>query len=95
MTLRPNDETSVDHPGASEVERHVADHRPAPHAGRRGDRANPVTLTATVTAFTGLGQVLTAGFVLVLLTWWVDALAKPPSRRASTEVRERHPSGAQ
>ncbi|MFT6290062.1 MAG: hypothetical protein ACJAR2_000648 [Ilumatobacter sp.] len=30
----------------------------------------PVTLTARVNALTGLGQVLTGAFVLILLTWW-------------------------
>ena len=29
-----------------------------------------MTLTARVSALTGLGQVLTGGFILVLLTWW-------------------------
>ena len=31
---------------------------------------DPVTLTSRVNALTGLGQVLTVGFVLVLATWW-------------------------
>ena len=52
----------------------------------------PVTLTATVTAFTGLGQVLTAGLVLVLLTWWATHW-RSRRRAALLEVRERHPSG--
>ncbi|MGA9278959.1 hypothetical protein [Ilumatobacter sp.] len=30
----------------------------------------PVTLTSRFTALTGLGQVLTAGLLLILLTWW-------------------------
>jgi hypothetical protein len=54
----------------------------------------PVTLTATVTAFTGLGQVLTAGLVLVLLTWWATHW-RSRRRAAVLEVRERHPSGPQ
>ena len=34
VTLRPNDETAGHRPGARQVERHVADHGPAPHARR-------------------------------------------------------------
>ena len=55
---------------------------------------DPVTVTATVTAFTGLGQVLTAGLVLVLLTWWATHW-RSRRRAALEEVRGRHPSGAQ
>ena len=52
----------------------------------------PVTLTARVTALTGLGQVLTGGLVLGLLTWWFTHWR---SRRRSELVddgRDRHPS---
>jgi hypothetical protein len=31
----------------------------------------PVVLTSRVNALTGLGQVLTGGLVIVLLTWWL------------------------
>jgi hypothetical protein len=38
----------------------------------RGDLAlsEPVTITANVSAIAGLGQVVTATALLVLLTWW-------------------------
>ncbi len=69
VTLRPNDETSVIVPvearsnGTSSIELTVS----TPAGETLGD---PVPLTARVTTLTGFGQVLTAGFVLVLLTWW-------------------------
>jgi hypothetical protein len=69
VTLRPLDETSVLVPvearanGTSSIELEVA----TPAGEALGD---PVSLTARVTALTGFGQVLTAGFILVLLTWW-------------------------
>ncbi len=69
VTLRPLDETSVIVPvdaeanGTSSIELTVS----TPAGEPIGE---PVALTARVTALTGLGQVLTGGFVLVLLTWW-------------------------
>ena len=53
--------------------------------------AEPVTLTSRVTALTGLGQVLTGGFVLVLLTWWF-AHWRARRREDVVEGRDRHPS---
>lgn len=38
------------------------------------DVTEPVVMTARVNALTGLGQLATGGFVLVLLTWWVHHL---------------------
>ena len=55
----------------------------------------PVVLTSRVTALTGLGQLLTVGFILVLVTWWVSHWRK--RRRESladeaADVAARHPS---
>ena len=92
FTLRPNDEQSVIIPvraksnGTSPITVQLLT-----PAGEEIDE--PVTITATVTAFTGLGQVLTAGLVLVLLTWWATHW-RSRRRAALSEVRERHPSGA-
>jgi hypothetical protein len=91
VTLRPLDETSVIVPveaeanGTSSINLVVS----SPGGEPLGE---PVTLTARVTALTGLGQVLTGGFVLVLLTWWFTHWR---NRRRATLVgdrRDRHPS---
>ena len=69
VTLLPNDETSIVVPvearsnGTSPITLTVTT-----PAGNPLDE--PVTLTSRVTGFTGLGQLLTGGFILVLLTWW-------------------------
>ena len=69
VTLRPNDERAIVVPvqarsnGTSPITLTVT----TPAGGMLGE---PVTLTSRVTGFTGLGQVLTGGFILVLLTWW-------------------------
>ncbi len=91
VTLGPLDETSVIVPveaeanGTSSINLVVS--TPAGEA-----LGEPVTLTARVTALTGLGQVLTGGFVLVLLTWWFTHWRN--RRHASlADGRERHPSG--
>jgi hypothetical protein len=69
VTLRPNDETAIVVPvearsnGTSPITLTVT----TPAGNMLGE---PVTLTSRVTGFTGLGQVLTGGFILVLLTWW-------------------------
>ncbi len=52
----------------------------------------PVTLTARVTALTGLGQVLTGGFVLVLLTWWFTHWRNRRRAELVGDGRDRHPS---
>ena len=52
----------------------------------------PVTLKAQVTALTGLGQVLTGGFVLVLLTWWFTHWRGRRRAALADDGRERHPS---
>lgn len=69
VALRPNADTTVSVPvdarsnGTSSIELSVF----APSGELLHE---PVTLTARVTGLTGLGQVLTGGFILVLLTWW-------------------------
>ena len=91
VTLRPNDETSVVVPvraksnGTSPITVEVR----TPLGERIGE---PVTIISRVSAFTGLGQVLTGAFLLVLFTWW---FAHWRSRRRADidRGRDRHPSG--
>jgi hypothetical protein len=92
VTLRPNDETTLIVPvearsnGTSSIDVTVT----TPGGEPLGD---PVNLTSRVTGFTGLGQVLTAGFLLVLLTWW---FAHWRARRRAAIIddgRDRHPTG--
>jgi hypothetical protein len=91
VTLRPLDETSVIVPveaesnGTSSINLVVS--TPAGEA-----LADPVTFTARVTALTGLGQVLTGGFVLVLLTWWFTHWRNRRRSALAIDGRERHPS---
>jgi len=90
VTLRPDGETSVVVPvearsnGTSSINLAVATPLGVP-------LDEPVTLTSRVTALTGLGQVLTGGFVLVLLTWWF-AHWRARRREDIVEGRDRHPS---
>lgn len=53
---------------------------------------DPVTLTARVSALTGLGQVLTGGLIAVLLTWWFTHWRSRRRAELATDVRDRHPS---
>ncbi len=94
VTLRPNDETTVIVPvearsnGTSSISLTVT--TPA------GDTIDePVTLTSRVTGFTGLGQLLTGGFILVLLTWWFShwRAKRRAAVAAEDEGRDRHPTG--
>ena len=91
VTLRPLDETSVIVPveaeanGTSSINLVVS----TPAGQTLGE---PVTLTARVTALTGLGQVLTGGFVLVLLTWWFTHWRNRRRAELVDDGRERHPS---
>jgi len=84
VTLRPLDETSINVPvearsnGTSSIELTVT----TPAGQPIGDT---VELTARVTALTGLGQVLTASFILVLLAWW---FANWRGRRHTPEAGE-------
>jgi hypothetical protein len=43
--------------------------------------AGPAVLTARVNALTGLGQVITGGAVLVLLSWWFGHFRRRRRRR--------------
>jgi hypothetical protein len=71
VELRPNSETSVVVPvralanGTSSVTVEILTPVDQPITA-------PVTLTSRVNALTGLGQVLTGGLILVLLTWWFN-----------------------
>jgi hypothetical protein len=71
VTLAPNDITVVNVPviarsnGTSAVTVEVL--TPPPSSV---PLTEPVTLTSRVNSLTGLGQVLTAGLLLILLTWW-------------------------
>lgn len=91
VTLRPLDETSVIVPveaeanGTSSISLVVT--TPAGEA-----LGEPVTLTARVTALTGLGQVLTGGLALVLLTWWFTHWRGRRRAALTGDGRERHPS---
>jgi hypothetical protein len=94
VTLRPLDETTIIVPveaesnGTSSINLVVA--TPAGEA-----LGEPVTLTARVTALTGLGQVLTGGLVLVLLTWWFTHWRNRRRSELASDGRERHPSNGQ
>jgi hypothetical protein len=92
VTLRPNEETSVDVPvqarsnGTSSIDLVVS----TPAGQQIGDT---VTITSRVTGFTGLGYLLTGGLVLVLLSWWFTHVR---ARRRAALIgtgRDRHPAG--
>jgi hypothetical protein len=91
VTLRPLDETSVIVPveaeanGTSSINLVVE----TPAGEVLGET---VTLTARVTALTGLGQVLTGGLVLVLLTWWFTHWRNRRRAELVDDGRGRHPS---
>ncbi len=54
------------------------------------------TITAQATVLTGLAQVVTAAFVLVLATWWVQHVRQERRRRAAAAAASlgNHPSSA-
>ncbi|MEM9513570.1 MAG: DUF6049 family protein [Actinomycetota bacterium] len=91
VTLRPNGETNVIVPvralanGTSSVEVTVS--TPGGEV-----LADDITLTSRVTAFTGLAQVITGGFVLILITWWIANWRNKKRRAAVEERRAHHPS---
>ena len=93
VTLLPLGETSVNVPvdaeanGTSSINLVVS--TPAGEA-----LGEPIELTARVTALTGLGQVLTGGFVLVLLTWWFTHWRGRRRAALANDGRERHPSAS-
>ena len=91
MTLRPLAETSLFIPveaesnGTSSIDLVVSTPAGAP-------LNEPVTLTARVSALTGLGQVLTGGLILVLLTWWFTNWRGRRRAQLADNGRDRHPS---
>ncbi|HSL74268.1 MAG TPA: DUF6049 family protein [Ilumatobacteraceae bacterium] len=90
VNLRPNDQTSVVVPvearsnGTSAITLTVS----TPAGEPLGE---PVTLTSRVTGFTGLGQLLTGGLLLVLLTWWFNHW-RAKRRAVIDDGRSRHPA---
>lgn len=52
----------------------------------------PVPLTASVNAISGLGNLVTGALLLVLLTWWVRYVRENRRRRASENALQRHPA---
>ncbi|HSM64710.1 MAG TPA: hypothetical protein VK860_00250 [Ilumatobacteraceae bacterium] len=92
VTLRPLDQTSLVVPvearsnGTSEITLTVST-----PAGEPIDE--PVTLTSRVTGFTGLGQVLTGGLILVLGSWWFTHWRAKRRAEAIDDGRDRHPTG--
>jgi len=93
VTLRPNGETSVIIPvearsnGTSSIDLSVSTPAGEP-------LSDPVTLTSRVTGFTGLGQVLMGGLILVLLTWWFTHW-RAGRRESIAEGRQRHPTASE
>jgi len=53
--------------------------------------APPVPLTASVTALSGLGNLFTGAFLLVVLTWWVRHVRLSRRNRAASIAAARHP----
>ena len=53
--------------------------------------AQPVPLNASVTALSGLGNLVTGAFLLVVLTWWVRHVRQSRRNRASAVAAGRHP----
>ncbi len=53
--------------------------------------APPVPLNASVTALSGLGNLFTGAFLLVVLTWWVRHLRLSRRNRAAATAATRHP----
>ena len=60
---------------------------------RTGDvhLAPPVTLTARVTAISGLGNLVTGALLLVVITWWARHVRKNRRRRAAQKASLNHP----
>lgn len=89
ISLRSRDETSVVVPvkarsnGTSSIELTVS----TPAGEPLGE---PVILTSRVTGFSGLGQVLMGGFILVLLTWWFTNWRSRRRTEVVDQGRERH-----
>lgn len=94
ITLRPSGETSVIVPvearsnGTSSIDVQVS--TPSGEL-----LAEPISLTSRVTALTGLGQLLTVGFALVLLTWWFTHWRSKRRVALADDGRNRHPTSKQ
>jgi Family of unknown function (DUF6049) len=52
----------------------------------------PVPLTASINALSGVGNLLTGAFLLVLFAWWMRHIRKNRRQRRATEAAERHPA---
>ena len=48
-------------------------------------------LTLSVNALSGLGNLVTGAFALVLLTWWMRHVRQNRRTRATSRTAERHP----
>ena len=55
------------------------------------DLAPPVQLTASVFAFSGLGNLITGVLLLLVFTWWIRHLRQSRRRRSAAEALARHP----
>ena len=53
--------------------------------------APPVTLSASVNALSGFGNLVTGAFLLVVLTWWVRHVRQNRRSRATASAAVRHP----
>ncbi len=51
----------------------------------------PVPLTASITALSGIGNLVTGVALLVLLTWWARHFRRSRRARAAAEAARRHP----
>ena len=60
-----------------------------PNGGARLGQAVP--LKASVTAMSGLGNLVTGAFALVLIAWWLRHVGKNRRSRATSETAGRHP----
>lgn len=93
VTLAPLETTVVDvavmarSNGTSPVTVEILTPSPAERA-----LIEPVRLTARVNAFTGLGQVLTAAFVLILATWWISSWRSKRRARDAGDTVQVHPA---
>ena len=52
----------------------------------------PVRLTSRVNSLTGLGQLLTVGFVLILASWWLSSWRSKRRARDSVRAARAHPA---
>jgi Family of unknown function (DUF6049) len=52
----------------------------------------PVPLTASINALSGVGNLVTGAGLLVLLTWWVRHIRKNHRQRRAVEASHRHPA---